>query len=279
MNNGSGPIIFNFNVRGQELVDGRVQLTLRDTDLQTLQGAGYTRADIQSIQLGFVQYYRPLEPELVDAPWVACFVAGTLIATDNGEVPVEQLREGDLVLTKDNGPKPILWIESTTIPIGTGPDSEQLVPVRVNAGSLGCGLPRRDLEVSQQHRIVVKSEIARRMTTTDEVLLPAKKLLACDGIELASERETVTYVHFLFDQHEIVWSNGAETESLFTGPEVLKSVSPEARLEILTLFPDLVEQPTASSAAARKILSGRRAEKLVHRITKNGKHIYSERAA
>ena len=52
-------------------------------------------------------------------------------------------------------------------------------------------------------------------------------------------RFCVTYVHFLFDRHQIMESDGAETESLFTGPEALKTVDSAARIEILHLFPEL----------------------------------------
>ncbi|MFV0291948.1 MAG: Hint domain-containing protein [Paracoccus sp. (in: a-proteobacteria)] len=208
---------------------------------------------------------------------IVCFTLGTLIKTDRGEVTVEDLGPGDLVLTKDNGFKPLLWIGRQTVPLSRSEDSQRLRPVRIRAGALGGGLPEQDLYVSQQHRVLVKSKISQRMMGFDEVLIPAKKLLDIEGVDIVTDCDEVTYVHFLFDQHEIVYSNGAETESLFTGPEALRAVSKEAREEILTLFPELTEMNQDEFASTRIIPSGKIAKKLVSRIKKNNKPLYETR--
>lgn len=111
------------------------------------------------------------------------------------------------------------------------------------------------------------------MTGLDEVLVPAKKLVDMDGIALVIDCDEVTYVHFLLDQHEIVYSNGAETESLFAGPEALKSVPAEARDEILTMFPELSDVNYLPKPA-RTIPSGKIVKQLVSRIKKNQKPLY-----
>lgn len=56
------------------------------------------------------------------------------------------------------------------------------------------------------------------MFGTDEVLVAAKQLLQLDGIDIATDVERVDYYHILFDRHEVMILNGAETESLYTGP-------------------------------------------------------------
>jgi len=73
----------------------------------------------------------------------------------------------------------------------------------------------------------------------DEVLLPAIKLVGLDGIDILDDVESVEYFHVLFDQHEIVVSNGAPTESFFLGNEALSALTPEAKLEIATIFPEV----------------------------------------
>jgi len=40
---------------------------------------------------------------------VVCYASGTLIRTFRGDVPIENLRVGDHVITRDNGPQQILW--------------------------------------------------------------------------------------------------------------------------------------------------------------------------
>ncbi|WP_156127436.1 Hint domain-containing protein [Paracoccus sanguinis] len=195
-----------------------------------------------------------------------CFAAGTLVRTPTGEVAVETLKVGDLVMTRDNGAQPVRWIDSTRRALRRG---SRLAPVRIRAGALGDNLPESDLLVSPQHRMLVRSAIAQRMFGTDEVLVAAKQLLQIDGIDIADDLDEVVYVHFIFDRHEIVYANGAESESLYTGPEALKTLSPQAREEILALFPDLAED--ALPEPARVLASGRLGRKLAVRHAQNDK--------
>lgn len=205
---------------------------------------------------------------------LACFVKGTLIETDTGPRRIETIRPGDLVRTKDNGFKPVSWVGGQTKRIARGTDDDRFYPVRIRAGALGGGLPERDLHVSQQHRILLRSPIVQRMFGTDEILVAAKKLTEIEGIDILRDCDEVTYAHLLFDQHEIVYSNGAETESLFTGPEALRAVGEEARREILDLFPALADLNCAASPA-RTVPSGKMTRKLVERHMNNSKPLYA----
>ncbi|MFC0811098.1 Hint domain-containing protein [Paracoccus panacisoli] len=209
---------------------------------------------------------------IVAAPY--CFAAGTMIETDRGAVAVEALAEGDLVVTRDNGLQPIRWIGSRSLSAQELAGNEKLRPIRIRAGALGHGVPAADLLVSPQHRVLVRSKIAQKMFGTDEVLVAAKQLCQIDGIDIAHDLAAVVYYHLLFDRHEVVISNGAETESLFTGPEALRSVGPAALAEILTLFPELADRDY-QPAAARTLASGRLGRKLAVRHGQNAKPLVS----
>lgn len=201
---------------------------------------------------------------------VICFTSGSLITTDQGEIPVEALGPGSRVLTMDAGYQTIRWIGSREFDESALRAQPNLRPIRIMAGSLGHNAPQRDLVVSPQHRILIKSAVAQRMFGVDEVLIPAKLLLACPGVFVDESVNSVTYWHFLFDCHHIVFANGLPAESLFTGPEAMKSVSPAARREILTIFPQLAEMTATSlPRAARDLVKGPRARKLMERIVKN----------
>lgn len=203
---------------------------------------------------------------------VICFASGTLIRSMAGEVPVESLEQGDHVLTLDNGYKPIWWIGKVRLSAADLLLHPHLRPIRIPANALGAGLPSRTLLVSPQHRVLVRSRIAERMTDHSEVLIAAKHLVGVAGIHVAEDVPSVTYWHFLFDQHELVWSNGAVTESLFTGPEALKSVAPESRREILSLFPHMSTMSFPNAALTiRPILSGRKGRHLAQRHMSNQK--------
>lgn len=200
-----------------------------------------------------------------------CFVRGARIATAKGMVAVEELKVGDLVRTRDNGLKPILWIGSQAMDMDLLAAMPHLRAIRIRAGALGDGLPQRDLCVSPQHRVVVRNRLVERMFDTTEVLVAAKHLLELDGIEVAEDLTGVEYVHFLLDQHEIVLAEGVETESLYTGPQALKSLSPEARREVLALFPELATlDHDALPARAGYFAEGRRARRMAERAARNG---------
>ncbi|QBX33976.1 Hint domain-containing protein [Paracoccus liaowanqingii] len=203
---------------------------------------------------------------------LVCFATGSMILTPGGYQAVENLKAGDLVCTKDNGDAPISWIGSRAVSAATLAEYPGLRPIRIAAGALGSGLPSSDLVVSPQHRVLVRSAVAQKMFGTNEVLVAAKQLLQLDGIDIATDLASVVYVHFMFDQHQVVIANGAETESMFTGPQALKSVGRAARAEIFALFPHLADKDYAPQGA-RMLPSGRMARKLVSRHIQHRKQL------
>lgn len=206
---------------------------------------------------------------------MVCFTTGTMIETDQGERAIENLRVGDRVRTLDNGFREIRWIGGRRLPAAALQAFPNLRPIRIRAGSLGAGLPRTDLMVSPQHRVLTNSVIAERMFGAAEVLIAAKHLTDIEGVEVAEDIETVTYWHILFDQHEIVFSNGAPTESLFAGPYAMASLPAGSRAEILQLFPELADTPREDLVSARDLVRGREGRQFAGRSAKNGKAIFA----
>lgn len=204
-----------------------------------------------------------------------CFCSDALIACPDGERTVQDLIVGDVVLTQDHGAQPIRWIGSRVIKRSELEANPNLRPVRIVKGALGEGLPRRDLLLSRQHRVLVQSKIAKRMFDHEEILLPAIKLTEFPGIFVDEEIDTVTYYHVLLDAHEVMYAEGTPTESLFTGPEALKSVSPEARAEIIAIFPEIVRLKHASEPV-RYVPPGHKQKELVVRHLKNDRPLISK---
>jgi len=203
---------------------------------------------------------------LIDVP---CFTSGTMIMTPSGEKAIDALSVGDEVITADHDVQRIRWIGTRRLSRSELAAKPKLRPIRIAAGALGNDLPRRDLLVSPQHRMLVRSAIAIRMFNSDEVLIPAHTLVGIPGVERDESAETVDYYHMLFDRHEIVFAEGAPSESLFTGPQALKSLSADARAEIFELFPWL-ERPDHTPEAARQIpVKGRQVRNMVQRHVKN----------
>jgi len=205
---------------------------------------------------------------------VICFTVGTMIATDGEPRDISELRVGDLVETADNGYQPIRWIEKVNVTAVQMAANPKLRPIRIKAGALGDNLPERELLVSPQHRMLVDSKIAKRMFDTNELLIPVGKMVLIDGIDVAHDVTDVTYVHFLCNQHEIVFAEGAPSETLYTGKEALKTLNPKAVEEIMTIFPELAEMDADSlPKPARELVSGKLARKLVSRHVQNSKNL------
>jgi len=194
-----------------------------------------------------------------------CFTSGTSILTPNGERPIETLVAGDQVSTLDHAAQTVRWIGYRWLSRAYMESHPKFRPVRIRAGSLGEGVPTADLEVSPQHRILVRSPIAQRMFGQDEVLVPAKDLVGIEGIEVAADNAGVRYIHILLDHHEILIANGAKAESLYLGSEAEKALGPAAMDEILALFPRLKER----MHAARIFVRGARARKMASRHREN----------
>lgn len=176
---------------------------------------------------------------------VTCFTPGTRIIARRGKVDIDALRVGDMVWTLDRGLQPIRWIGRTTVP-ATG----DLAPIRIARHALGNG---RDLWVSPQHRMLLSGWKAELYCAADEVLAPAKSLINDRDI-CRAPGGVVTYVHIAFDAHEIVFAEGIASESLHTGPDALRSMAPEARAELLALFPEL-RDPGAGPHTARPVVT------------------------
>jgi hypothetical protein len=169
-------------------------------------------------------------------PWTdfapVCFTSGTQIATVSGDRLIEDLVAGDLVLTMDRGYQPIRWIGSSKVP-ATG----DFAPIRIRKGVLGND---RDLRVSPQHRMLLQGWQAEMLFGEQEVLATAKSLVNDHSI-LRDEGGEVEYFHMLFDTHEIIWAEGAPSESFHPGEQGCKALDQATRDEILMLFPELAD--------------------------------------
>ncbi|WP_052249661.1 Hint domain-containing protein [Tateyamaria sp. ANG-S1] len=159
-----------------------------------------------------------------------CFTAGTRIRVPGGTSFVEDLKPGDLVTTMDFGPQPIRWVGSRTVP-GIGARA----PVTIAAGTLGA---RRDLTVSPNHRILIDDPATELMTGEPSLLVAAKHLVNGQTIR-TTPRGFVTYVHIMFDAHQVIWANGCASESFYLGEYAQRTLDTDQARELLALFPEL----------------------------------------
>lgn len=151
---------------------------------------------------GMVTLYSDARAGTFVAP--VCFVEGTRIRTDRGEITVEALAVGDRVITASGEIRPIRWLGHRTITCSHYPEPRSVWPIRVCASAFGEGRPNRDLLVSPGHGLCV--------TCVDEVLILAEQLL--NGVTIVQQQmDQVTYWHVELDCHDILIANGMPAES------------------------------------------------------------------
>lgn len=186
--------------------------------------------------------------------YVACFAADTLIYCQGGPLRAGDIVAGDRVLTLDDGLQTVRWAGQVTVP-ARGP----FAPIEIAPRRLGN---RRELRVSPQHRLLVRDPRLECIAGLGEGLVAAKHLI--DGKTVRRRPGgLVTYVHFYFDQHQIVFAEGALAESFLPEPMALAGLPAEARGEFLALFPQFAAPSGAGKCPARPILTRREALVLI----------------
>ncbi len=163
------------------------------------------------------------------------FVAGALIATPRGNVPVETLLAGDLVMTQDSGPQPLVWTNRIRLMPEDLAKAPNQRPVRIRQGALGAGLPRRDVDISPHHRVLVTDAEGR------EYLISARHLMMAGvpGIIPRPGDEALTLIQIAFGKHGLVHVEGAPMESFFTGRRAIRALGITQRLGLIAKFPEI----------------------------------------
>lgn len=196
-----------------------------------------------------------------------CFTSGTLIDTPTGKTDVDDLKVGDEVVTFSGINSTIRWISKQKYDLtAPGNLTEKRRPVRIMAGALGGGLPQRDLLVSRQHRMLISSDAAERLTGERDVLIAAAKLVQLPGIYVDDSVESVEYVHFVCDEHEIIFAEGAASETLYPGPQAFASLTEEARDELRAILP-AYETASEALSVARHIPHGRVQQDIIREMS------------
>ncbi|MEM6276312.1 MAG: Hint domain-containing protein [Pseudomonadota bacterium] len=185
-----------------------------------------------------------------------CFTPGTQIRLAEGTMDVAHLQPGDKVQTKDNGLQEVLWSGSRRISGARLHVMPNLAPVRFLASALGSGRPEEELLVSAEHRMLVKGPAARDLFNCDEILVSARDLVNGKSVWIDRMVREVTYVHVLFEHHEIVFANGLETESFHPAHAALTALQLE---EVQAALPEATD-----AAYARRVLSRTEAAILSH---------------
>ena len=185
---------------------------------------------------------------------ILCFTPGTMIDTPLGPRDVVQIKNGDMVLTADDGPQPVMISCQTDLSADTLAHTPDQRPIVIKAGALGPNVPVQDLVVSPQHKLLISGWRAQMFFGHSQILAPAKGLVNDTTVLSQTAAAGVSYIHIGFDKHQIITANGAKTESLHAGEVSKQHMDLQAREELFTLFPTLRTQPNDWGAPVRPCL-------------------------
>ena len=181
-----------------------------------------------------------------------CFAAGTRILTVRGEISVEDLRVGDVLITHAGEEQPIVWIGRRMLHIADHPRRETVQPVMIAPDALADGVPARRLLVSPDHGVFL-----------DGVLVPAKELLNWTTIRQDNTATQVEYYHLELARHDIIFAEGVPVETyLDTGR---RGVFDNAE-NVLITHPAVMQQRREAEGCAPLCLGGPILTEIRHRI-------------
>lgn len=134
-----------------------------------------------------------------------CYAAGTRLLTPTGERLVEDLHEGDLVLTQDGdstAPRPVTWVGQMRVDLARHPRPETAAPIRIRRGAFAENVPHRDLLLSPEHCVLAGGR-----------LIAAKCLVNGTTIVQDMDRKSIQYFHIETAPHSIVLAEGLPAET------------------------------------------------------------------
>jgi hypothetical protein len=187
-------------------------------------------------------FYPPIDIIPVTTNDFTCYCGGTLILTERGDVPVEDLAIGDTVVTADGGRQPVRWIGHRRLRCHNGrfmfADPLLVNPIRIRAGALGENLPRRDLRVSPEHAILVGDILVQAGALVNDVSIVREahlpEVLTYYHVELAEHAlmlaEGVAAESFVDNVNRLSFDNGTEREAMIGGaPSIVEMAYPRAQ--------------------------------------------------
>lgn len=181
---------------------------------------------------------------------VPCFCEGTQIITFNGIQSIEDLKVGDKILTRDNGYQKIIWkgvSDKVDLRI-----HKNLAPVVIRKNSPLFPDLNQDLYVSPQHRLMVNSPKLELVTGEYENLVAATHLSSKLGVDKSTANNCV-YYHIMFENHQVINSNGIWSESFQPGNGIMSKADDVQIQELKTLFPEMnFSKYTAARQTLRK---------------------------
>lgn len=164
---------------------------------------------------------------------------GTIMATEDGPVAVEDLLPGTRIETRDAGYQPLLWIGTITLVPGQQPGQTPPRLFRIPMDSFGPQRPMPDLMLAPHARLLHRSARLREVVQDDAALTPITAFEDGMSVIRVAPASPVNTYHLAFRDHHILRANGIEIESFHPGPDIVQRIGPDGQRLFMSFFPHL----------------------------------------
>ncbi|WP_425091740.1 Hint domain-containing protein [Tropicimonas sp. S265A] len=194
-----------------------------------------------------------VEPALVPdcATHLTGLVSGANVRTPCGERRVENLRPGDLIVTRSDGLQVLRHVVRVTLSHEDLRKNPGLAPIRLMPRALGPMMPGRTLALAPNHSVRVPAYLLAQEARDPTLKLAASDLL--DTFEHAfvdlggdTISDGVTYHSLVFDTPQVFSVNGVLVESYAPDESSLTALDIDTQSALRRLFPELDEDRPAA---------------------------------
>lgn len=172
--------------------------------------------------------------------------AGAQLRTPCGARRIENMRKGDLVVTRDNGLQPVRMVWSRTVTATEISADPSLAPVVLKPRAIGPMMPQQDLRVGAAHRVLIPGWRLLDVPETKSCFIAARDLAGIsDGAFVERSEADVTFYNVVFDNHQVFCANGLPVESFLPTPTAMCAMENSVTEDITRLFPELLKSPSS----------------------------------
>ncbi len=167
----------------------------------------------------------------------SAFAHGTVIATENGPVAIEDLEPGMKIQTMNDTTQTLIWVGAMTLMPRSDDMPEGGSLTRIMADSFGIGRPQADLLAGPGARLLMRRPARFAIPGEERPLTPARKMAdGMNAIEIVPPRPVTVY-HLCLDKHAIISANGIDAESFHPGVGFERNMGPNMLSLFLSFFP------------------------------------------
>jgi hypothetical protein len=172
--------------------------------------------------------------------------AGANLRTPCGARRIENIRPGDLIVTRDNGLQPVRMVWTRKVSAAELSADPSLAPVVLKPRAVGPMMPQNEISVGAAHRLLIPGWRLVDVPETTACLIPARDVAGIsDAAYVDRSSEDATFYNVVFDHHQVFCANGLPVESFLPSPSTMCALDRRVTDDITRLFPELLKSPSS----------------------------------